>query len=465
MGTTQVAAIGTADVAALKTAQIANLTTSQVAGLTTSQIGALTTTQIANLTTSGVVALGTTQIDQLTASQVAGLKTAQVAAMDTADVAALNTSTFAALSTSNIAALTTSGAVALTTSQLDAITTSQVAALTTGQIAAMGTTQIVELSSTSVRALRTAQIAALTTNDMAAMTTTQFSAFTSSQTKALSTTQTGAISTSAISSLTYLGVTPMVLDLDGNGVQTLGLSSGVQFDLMAAGQKISTGWVGSGDGLLAMDRNGNGTIDDGSELFGSATKLADGSNARTGYEALAALDTNGDGKLDSKDAAFGDLRVWVDANADGVSQAGELSSLKDRGITSLDLNAQKGTQTNNGNWVGLVSSFETADGQTHDMADVWFQTDLRGKSSALAQAIAGYGAADGQAAPAGGKLDMPQQAQPGLAVAAGRMADVLNQFDANGKPLTSAPGLAGNEHTRGIGAAQPGNNGLLTIGK
>lgn len=81
--------------------------------------------------------------------------------------------------------------------------------------------------------------------------------------------------------------TPLVLDLDGNGVQTLGLSSNVRFDLNATGTALNTGWVGQGDGLLAIDINGDGQVNDGSELFGSSYTLADGTRAQDGFAALA----------------------------------------------------------------------------------------------------------------------------------------------------------------------------------
>jgi len=86
------------------------------------------------------------------------------------------------------------------------------------------------------------------------------------------------------------------------------------------------------------------------------------------YAALRAMDTNGDGVITSADAGCADLKVWVDSG-DGVSQAGELKSLGELGITKLILNATASTVTDNGNLIGLVSSYETADGTTHQMAD------------------------------------------------------------------------------------------------
>jgi hypothetical protein len=115
-------------------------------------------------------------------------------------------------------------------------------------------------------------------------------------------------------------------------------------------------------------------INDGGELFGYGTTLANGSKAGTGYAALTELDTNGDGVVDAKDSAYADLRVWVDGNADGVSQSDELKSLDSLGITKLNLDVTKDVSLNNGNFVGLTSTYETADGASHTAADVWFQS-------------------------------------------------------------------------------------------
>jgi hypothetical protein len=87
---------------------------------------------------------------------------------------------------------------------------------------------------------------------------------------------------------------------------------------------------------------------------------------------MLAEDSNHDGKLSQADAAWNQLRVWVDADSDGSTDAGELLTLDQLGIVDLDLNAQRGTEMDNGNLLGLVSSYTTQDGQTHDMADVWF---------------------------------------------------------------------------------------------
>ena len=168
-------------------------------------------------------------------------------------------------------------------------------------------------------------------------------------------------------------VTPLMLDLNGDGVHTVSISAGVQFDLTASGQAHHVGWVSATDGFLALDRNHDGIINDGSELFGQATKLADGTLAKDGFQALASLDTNGDGVVNALDAGFKDLSVWVDANQDGVTQSGELHDMASLGIVQLDLSAHDTSKFDNGNWIGLDSTYTTSDGHTHGLSDVWLQ--------------------------------------------------------------------------------------------
>ena len=177
------------------------------------------------------------------------------------------------------------------------------------------------------------------------------------------------------------GITPMMLDLNGDGVQTTTLQNGTAFDLDADGDLDKTAWADKHDGLLVMDLNGDNKIGNGRELFGSATVLKNGETATDGFKALRDLDDNQDGLIDANDAAFAKLKVWVDANGNGVTDEGELKSLQDLGIVSMKLNAQASDMQQNGNTLGLISEYTTADGKTHQLVDVWL--DVAEQSFAL----------------------------------------------------------------------------------
>ncbi|MDP1573224.1 MAG: calcium-binding protein, partial [Pseudomonadota bacterium] len=173
---------------------------------------------------------------------------------------------------------------------------------------------------------------------------------------------------------------PIILDLDGDGVETTAATAGAYFDHAGDGFAERSGWVGGGDGLLVWDRNGNGAIDDGGELFGSETRLTAGPNAGSkaanGFAALKELDGNGDGRVDALDAAFADLRVWKDADGDGLSQAGELFTLSEAGVQSLaTAYTQSSTVDAHGNAHKQIGSYTRTDGSQAVATDVWFATD------------------------------------------------------------------------------------------
>jgi hypothetical protein len=108
---------------------------------------------------------------------------------------------------------------------------------------------------------------------------------------------------------------PLVLDLDGDGVETIDRSYGnIYFDHDGNGFSENSGWVNEDDGILVRDMNDNGTIDGGSELFGNETVLSNGLKADNGFEALKKLDSNNDNAFDADDNAWDQLRVWKDVN-------------------------------------------------------------------------------------------------------------------------------------------------------
>ncbi len=182
--------------------------------------------------------------------------------------------------------------------------------------------------------------------------------------------------------LTNQDQTPLMLDLDGDGVHTSSLADGVKFDIEGAGQKTFTGWSDGKDGFLVLDLDSDGTINNGTELFGNSTKLADGqTKAKDGFEALRQYDLNQDNLIDANDAVFANLKIWVDANKDGVSQSEELHGLQDIGLRALKLNAEAGHTLDNGNVLSLVSTWVDNRGQEHAFVDVTFATSWQSQAN------------------------------------------------------------------------------------
>lgn len=165
---------------------------------------------------------------------------------------------------------------------------------------------------------------------------------------------------------------PLVLDLDGDGIELVALADSTTYwDLDQDGFAEKSGWVKADDGLLAIDTNLDGRITDHSELFGDA--------ASDGFADLRLLDSNNDNVIDAQDAAFSQLLVWRDINQNGVSEEGELFSLADLDIVSINLNATVVFQTNEGHDVSHISTYTMDDGvsgpQTLSIVDVWFEYD------------------------------------------------------------------------------------------
>jgi len=185
----------------------------------------------------------------------------------------------------------------------------------------------------------------------------------------------GRFTASQLNSMTteQRAATPLVLDLNGDGVHTTSLLEGVTFDILNNGSRIRTGWVDANDGLLVRDLNGNGSIDSSAELFGDSTVLPNGTKAVNGFQALAALDTDHNGQIDANDRAFNDLQVWQDVNQDGLSQSDELHSLEELSIKSLSLGFTPVSQDDAGNWIGLESTYQQTDEEFRKLVDVWFK--------------------------------------------------------------------------------------------
>ena len=180
---------------------------------------------------------------------------------------------------------------------------------------------------------------------------------------------------SLLSSINPSYKTPIILDLDGDGIETISLSNGVEFDIDNDGDIDLTGWVGEDDALLVRDINKDGIINDASELFGEETIKEDGIKASDGYDALRELDSNEDGVINALDDSFSELNVWKDSNSDGITDEGELLSLKEAGVAEISLGTIESTQTSNGNIIGLKSTYTNIDGEELAAADVWFEIE------------------------------------------------------------------------------------------
>lgn len=170
---------------------------------------------------------------------------------------------------------------------------------------------------------------------------------------------------------------PLVVDLDGDGkIETVSTDGNVHFDF-DSNQKIeNSGWIGKNEGFLVRDINGNGQIDNGTEMFGNHTVLQNGKNAVNGFEALKDLDSNGNGKFDAEDDAWSQVKVWRDANTNGIVDSGELLTLEQAGIESINLKYDYQKEADeNGNLEIQQGTFNRTDGTTGKVSDVWFDVD------------------------------------------------------------------------------------------
>jgi hypothetical protein len=171
---------------------------------------------------------------------------------------------------------------------------------------------------------------------------------------------------------------PLVIDLEQHGVRFTSAANGVNFDIDADGAPNRIAWTDpdAGDGFLVWDRNNNGVIDSGRELFGNSSPQPPSADAN-GFLALATLDAanlggNEDGTVDASDRAWRFLRIWVDADHDGASGPGELHALSDSGITAFDTDYRESRRKDRyGNELRFRSR-AIGDKHFRDVIDVFF---------------------------------------------------------------------------------------------
>ncbi|ADL55462.1 calcium-binding protein [Gallionella capsiferriformans] len=172
----------------------------------------------------------------------------------------------------------------------------------------------------------------------------------------------------------------VALDLNGDGVQTTGANKTVAFDVDNSGYLKNTAWLSNADGFLFLDRNLNGQIDAGNELFSnSAVSLT----AR-GLNGMRWVDSNYDGKLSALDPVWNELKVWQDANGNGAADAGEVQTLGTLGISALDY--AMGTFTQNGQLKQLASpdlAADTSGTRTHVVPEGIIIQSSQGQTSLL----------------------------------------------------------------------------------
>ncbi|MGF1763686.1 calcium-binding protein [Aliivibrio kagoshimensis] len=163
---------------------------------------------------------------------------------------------------------------------------------------------------------------------------------------------------------------PIILDLDGDGVELTSLDeSSAFYDISGDGYRNRVGWAGKDDGILAFDKDSDGVIKDRDEIAFVDYKLG----AETDLEGLTAFDSNNDGVLDNKDDKWKQFGVWQDKDQDGETDIGEFTSMQNMGISSIDLSSDQNQHKSSGNVIYGLGNYTRSDGSTHTFADTALQ--------------------------------------------------------------------------------------------
>ncbi len=156
---------------------------------------------------------------------------------------------------------------------------------------------------------------------------------------------------------------PIVLDMDKDGVETLDIDkTNIYFNTQNTNFSTKVGWISGDDAFLAVDKNNDGKITSQQELFGA--------EGVSGFDMLKEYDSNNDGVINASDTRFGELKIWQDKNENAITDEGELKSLSDAGIVSINLSAEDINIEQNQNTVTKISSYTKSDGSINEIYDV-----------------------------------------------------------------------------------------------